>query len=208
MTSQAQFDRAEREFTRADHLPLAKQPLDGLEWRYKTLATDPTLPTSMRQVAERRTADLAVRIDARRQMLATDRQAAADAAREQALAAEQRELADRVKSQQVATYAAVGTLRVSSLQQSGPTLYRLTDPNSGNTLIYVRTTDRTTYDGLLGQFIGVRGNVTVDAATRLRYVTPTAADVVEVAKVNNGVVAAFTPPSLLARGPVATAGSN
>ncbi len=206
LTAREQFDRAETEFARLSAMPLDKQPLDGLKWRYKTLAKDASLPSSLRQTAASRQSALALRIEARGQFIEANRVATEAAAKQKALTAEQQELTERVKEQEVTTFAAVGTLRISSLQQSGTTLYRLTDPNTGRTVIYVRSNDPK-YAGLLNQFVGVRGMITQDAALSLRYVTPTDAGPVDMAKVNNGISAAVTPPSLLAKGATASVGN-
>ena len=66
---------------------------------------------------------------------------AESAKRQQALKAEQQELADQIKKNDVALYAAVGTLRTSSFQSGQTTLYRLTDPQTGRTVVYVRSND-------------------------------------------------------------------
>jgi hypothetical protein len=205
LSAQEQFDRAETEFARISSLPLEKQPLEGLKWRYKTLANSTALPAALRQVAEGRESALALRIDARGQLVEANRSATEAASRERALTAEQQELSQRVKDQEVATYAAVGTLRISSLQQSGPTLYRLTDPNTGRTLIYLRSNDPK-YADLMNQFIGVHGAITQDEALSLRYVTPTDAEAVDAAKVNYGISAVVSPPSLLPKSSTASVG--
>jgi hypothetical protein len=205
LTSRQQFDRAEKEYARISALPLDKQPLDGLRWRYKTLAADTSLPGSYRQTAASRLAALTLQIDAQAQLAATARQAAEAAAREQALTAEQQELAERAKQEAVTTYAAVGTLRVSSLQQSGPTLYRLTDPVSGRTVIYLRSSDPK-YAALLNQFVGVRGSIMQDGNLSLRYIAPTDAEVIDQAKVGNGIGATVIPPSLMAKGTASVGG--
>ncbi len=201
------FDSAEVEFARVTKLPLEKQSLDGLHARYATLANNAGLPASLRAVAQNRAAALAVRIDVRKQLADANASAVAAADRQKAAAAEQDELAQRVKAQQVVTYAAVGTLRVSSLQQSGPTLYRLTDPATGHTLIYVRSNDAK-LGGLLNQFVGVRGPVVREADVDLQYVTATDVDPVDVNSVNRGVNAEFVPPSLIARSAGQAAAAN
>jgi hypothetical protein len=207
LTPQQQFDRAELEFARTEKQPLASQPLEGLRWRYKTLASNTTLPRSERQLAQSRMAVLNLRIDARQQQVAQAQALAQAAERQRSLLAEQQELAQRVKQQAVTTYAAVGTLRMSSLQQSGATLYRLTDPGTGQTLVYIRSNDHK-YTDLLNQFIGVRGQIVTDADLSLRYVSPTEVETVDVNKVNNGIVAAISPPSLLTARSEASAGGN
>ena len=59
-----------------------------------------------------------------------------------------------MKQKDVKVYTAVGTLRTSSIQQGGQIMYRLTDPQTGRTVCYLRSDDPK-YGTLLSQFIGV-----------------------------------------------------
>ena len=86
--------------------------------------------------------------------------------------AEQQELAERLEQQEVQVFTAVGELQPSSLQIGGGTLYRLVDPATGRTEIYVRTTD-TKITAMMGQFIGITGEPTTDPQLSLRLIEPT-----------------------------------
>jgi hypothetical protein len=120
------------------------------------------------------------------------------------LGVEQQEIEDRIKKNDVEFYTAVGTLRTSSLQAGPQTLWRLTDPASGRTVIYIRSDDSklTQY---IGQFIGVRGDVSTDSQLSLRIITPTVFENVNPAKVGSSVASQIVPPSLL---PAGTASNN
>ena len=207
LTPRQRFDLAEVEFARCSKLPLDRQPLEGLRWRYRTLAATTTLPSSIRQTSLARVDTLNLRIDARQQLAEATRTAKLADDRQKSLVQEQQELSDRIRTGQVTTYAALGKLRFSSLQQSGATLYRLCDPTTNRTMVYLRSNDAK-YAGLVDQFIGVHGQVTADPTLSLRYVTPTDAEVVDVAKVNNGVTAPISPPSLMPKPAEASAGGN
>src|SRR5438046_10451362 len=75
-------------------------------------------------------------------------------AKQVALQAEREELEQRIKATGVQYYTAVGTLRNSSLQVGNQTLYRLTDPNTGRTLVYIRSSDPKIIN-FMGQFVGI-----------------------------------------------------
>ena len=59
---------------------------------------------------------------------------------------------------------------MSSLQQGNATLYRLTDPATGRTIVYLRSNDPK-YASLLNQFVGVRGDLTSDERLRMKIIT-------------------------------------
>src|SRR5690606_10958390 len=92
--------------------------------------------------------------------------------RKLALNAEKQELEERIEKNQMTVYTAVGTLRTSSLQNGQQVLYRLTDPGTGRTLVYIQTDDAK-YAGLIGEFVGVNGPVSQDTAQGIKYISPT-----------------------------------
>jgi len=120
-----------------------------------------------------------------------------------ALQAEREELEGRIKNSGVKYFAAVGTLRVSSLQQGGGTLYRLTDPKTGRTVVYLRTDDQK-IGTFLNQFIGVQGDMSTEQAINLKVVTPTSFEPVDQSKVNISIAAQIVPPSLMPTGTAST----
>jgi hypothetical protein len=75
-------------------------------------------------------------------------------------------------------------------------MYRLTDPNTGRTLVYIRSNDPK-YAGLLNQFIGVKGDITEDPNISLKMISPTDVEAVDQSKVNTTVSATLIPPSML-----------
>ncbi|HSV15231.1 MAG TPA: hypothetical protein VLI90_13310 [Tepidisphaeraceae bacterium] len=206
-SAEAQFDTLESAFLDATNQPLDKQPIDDLLTKYTELSKNSDLPISMERIAEMRIGTLKLRADARTQYLDAQKMQAEAKERQQALKAEQEELAQRVKDNEVQIYAAIGTLRTSSLQQAGQTLYRLTDPGTGRTLLYVRSTDPK-IAGMLNQFIGVRGEITEDTTMSLKIITPTETTSVDQSKVGTTITAQVIPPTLLPKAPTASISGN
>ena len=196
VVAENEFDATEASFLDAANMPIDKQPIDSLLSEYSTLSKNSALPTSMQRIADLRIGTLKYRAEARSQYLDAMKMEADAKAKQLSLEAEQQELVQRVKEQDITIYSALGTLRTSSLQQAGTTLYRLTDPGTGRTLLYVRSDDPK-YAGLLNQFIGVRGDISDDAAMSLKVMTPTLAEAVDASKVNTTVTADVIPPTML-----------
>jgi hypothetical protein len=206
-TAEAKFNELEDAFLDSTRLPLDQQPIDQLISQYTTLKADPSLSSSMRRLADRRVAMLKVKLTARKDLLETQQKQAEAKEREASLRAENDELKNRIKETDVKVYSALGTLRLSSLQQSGATLYRLTDPGSGRTLLYIRSNDAK-YTDLLNKFIGVDGDITEDSNMNLKVIVPKATDVVDPAKVNANVTATVMPPSMLPKTSTASVVGN
>ncbi len=207
------LQKLEADFSAASSMPLADQPIDALLAGYEGLASSPTVPEPTRKMADARAATLKARAEAREQFLAFQKQQAEEASKMQAQAAERTEIETRIKEIDVRVYAAVGTLRASSLQVgNGPAssrtmLYRLTDPATGRTVVYLRTADPK-YPEMLGQFIGVKGDITPDGQLNLKVINPTVTETVDPGLVNSRVAAEIVPPSLAAKAPTASAGGS
>jgi uncharacterized protein YgiM (DUF1202 family) len=201
-SSDVLFDQLEAEFLTASKQPLDQQPVASLFKQYQDLSAHSDLPESMRRIADRRIATLKLRSEALEELKKARAADAAAAKLQQARVAEQQELEQRIKANDVKIYTAVGTLRTSSLQNSNETLYRLTDPNTGRTVVYIRSSDTKTA-GLLGQFIGVKGSITTDAAG-MKIITPTDVEAVDQNLVGTKVAAQLLPPSLLPKASAST----
>ncbi len=197
------FGQFEADFIALSRQPLGDQNIAALSAKYQSIAKADDLSDTLKQVVQLRIATLAARTESQKK-LAEARRLQREAEQKQlALTAEQQELQERLKASDVEIFTAVGTLQPSSLQIGGGTLYRLTDPATGHTVVYIRTNDAKV-TGLMGQFIGVKGDATTDSQLSLRIITPTDAKVVDPAKVNSTVAAEIIPPSLLARQASAT----
>jgi hypothetical protein len=204
--AQSEFDHLEAQFATDSAKPLEDQDPATLSTGYDQLAKGALLPDSLRKIAEYKAAVLKARADDRSEFLAVKKEQAEMNAKVAALRAERDELEIRVKQNEIKAYTAVGTLRASSLQQGQQTLYRLTDPASGRTVIYLRTNDMKLGE-LMNQFIGVKGTATDDTQLSLRVIDATDFEPVDQAKLYTSVMAEIVPPSLMPTGPQASSGN-
>jgi uncharacterized protein YgiM (DUF1202 family) len=194
-----QFAALEDKYAEVTKKPLEDQSLTDLITGYQAVDKADGLSDTLKHVADVRLATLKVRADSQAKLLEA-RRVEKDAAEKQlAMQAEQQELQERLNQTEVKIFAAVGTLQPSSLQTgNGGTLYRLTDPASGRTVVYIRTNDPKVAN-LTGQFVGVKGDSATDTQLSLRVITPNDVESVDPAKVNTTVAAEIVPPSLMAR---------
>jgi uncharacterized protein YraI len=202
----AKFDDLEAKFKEASGKPLVDQPLEALTAGYSSITGQPGLTKQMQRIADARLAALKVRGEARESYLVLKKGQQEAETKRQALMAEREELQERIKQTDVKVFTAVGTLRTSSLQLGGGTLFRLTDPETGRTVVYLRSADASV-SALINQFIGVKGDLSGDPALNLKVINnPTGAEVVDQTKVNGSIAAQVVPPSLLPKIPTASTG--
>lgn len=192
----AEYTKLEKQFEEATKKPILEQPLPELLAGYQKVIDADDLPESMRQISAIRVASLKVRNDAREKFLAVKADQQKMQEKQQSLVAEREEIEDRIKQNDIQLFAAIGTLRTSSLQMGQGMLYRLTDPASGRTLCYLRTNDPK-YAQLVGQFIGIRGTITSDSQLKAIVDNPREYKNVEPSQVNIKVAAQIIPPSLV-----------
>ncbi|MGH7213278.1 MAG: hypothetical protein ACREIT_00645 [Tepidisphaeraceae bacterium] len=203
-TAGAEFDRLETAFAAASNKPIEEQALPELLAGYEKLSKTQNLPGSLLHIVDLRLTTLKVRSEAREQYLAVKKSQQEAQQRQLALKAEREELEQRIKEKDVKVFTAVGTLAASSLQQGRETLYRLTDPATGRTIVYLRTNDEKVLL-LLGQFIGVRGEVVMDEQLKLSVITPTMYEPADPTKIGSRIAAQMIPPSLVPKpGPAAS----
>jgi len=193
--AETNYGKVETDFTAASQKPLVDQPLSDLQARYQKLLTS-ALPDAEKETVRFRLAVINVRLNAQGKLNDLAKAEADAAVRDRALKAEHSELEDRLQSNSVTLYAAVGTLTTSSLQAGPQTLYRLTDPATGHTVIYVRGSDA---DALkcMGQFVGVRGETSTDDQLNVRVIDFTAMEQVDPNDINGKIIANLVPPSLM-----------
>ncbi|MBC7784491.1 MAG: SH3 domain-containing protein, partial [Burkholderiales bacterium] len=191
---EAAFDVLDARFEAASRLPLEEQPVDELLASYQKVISDKKVPESMLRIAEFRLKGLNVRRDARAQYLETRKVRDDLANRAKPIEAEGQEIDQRIKDAQVQQFTAVGTLRQSAVPYGGRTLYRLTDPTTGRTVVYINTADANVirYEGL---FVGVRGEVTDDPARRLRFIVPTETTQIDPALLIKGSITSKLVPA-------------
>lgn len=207
VSADVEFDRLEAELREASKLPLTRQPVPTLLAGYTKLIANPELPESMRRIAELRVQTLTVHNDNYTMALAHEQELKDRDAKRRALAAEGDELMERLKKTGIIFYSAIGTVRPSSLQGGDGTLYRLTDPMTGRTVVYIRSTDDSLAK-MTGLFVGVQGDIIEDPDLKLKVITPTTIEPVDQRNVNRSVTAKISPPSLLPGGVLAGSSSG
>jgi hypothetical protein len=194
-----QFDKLEAEYAAADEKPITDQPVAELKNGYESLLKSDSLADSMRRIAEVRVATLKMRYDAKQEYVAFKEVEDKNAERRKSVIAEGDEIKDRMAKHAVTVYATVGTLRTSSIQHAGSMLYRITDPETGRTIAYLRTTGSTPLS-LLGQFVGVKGDITDDSDMNVKMIdNPKTVEAVDQTKINSSIAAEILPPSLFSR---------
>ena len=187
---------AEATYAAAMDKQIDEQPIDELLAGYDSIKSAP-LPGTLVRVIDQRLATLKMRRDARAEFLAVKKSQEEASKRSMALRAEREELEQRIKENDIQVFTAIGQLQASSLQLTGRgVLYRLTDPATGRTIVYIRSDDASLASSI-GQFIGVKGQVITEATSNLRSITPTAFEAVDASQVGTKVAAQIIPQSLL-----------
>jgi len=197
LSADAQFDALEAEFADVSTKKIDEQPIDELMASYQKLIASNELPESMKRIADYRVKMLGVRNDAKKEYLAALAEQKKAEDRIQAARAEREELAETIKKTDVTLYAAVGTLQTSSWQNGNGLLYRLTDPATGRTVVYIRASDTSKYGAMIGKFIGVKGEITTESALSMKVVVPTDAKEVDPNALYRTIASQVVPPSML-----------
>jgi hypothetical protein len=202
---EAAFEKAEAQFAALGN-KLAVKPIDDLIKQYeKVIAAEKLAPTLV-QIAENRLETLKIRAQSAAELAKAQEQQEQMRKKQIALQAERKELEEQLAQKSVAVYTAVGELQASSLQLGAKTIYRLTDPANGRTVVYLRSDDGKIVT-LMGKFIGVKGELSTESQLSLRVITPTAFEAVDPTKLGKGVTASVVPPSMVGtEGTASTAG--
>ncbi|HEV8606365.1 MAG TPA: SH3 domain-containing protein [Tepidisphaeraceae bacterium] len=200
---QAEFDRLESEFSAMAGRSLDELPIPTLLAGYEGLLRDDHLPITMRRVAQAKAASLRVKAHARAELLALRKSQEESESKLAALRGERTEIQARLTDQIIA-YTAVGTLKPSTVQIGAQTLYRLTDPASGRTLCYVRSSDAK-FGAFLEKFVGIKGDLVSEPQLSVKALLATDVAAVDPAEVTRKVSAQIIPPSLLTAKPPAPA---
>jgi hypothetical protein len=182
---------------------LDELPIPTLLAGYEGLLRDDHLPITMRRVAQAKAASLRVKAHARAELLALRKSQEESESKLAALRGERTEIQARLTDQIIA-YTAVGTLKPSTVQIGAQTLYRLTDPASGRTLCYVRSSDAK-FGAFLEKFVGIKGDLVSEPQLSVKALLATDVAAVDPAEVTRKVSAQIIPPSLLTAKPPAPA---
>lgn len=194
--AEAEFRRLEARFNQMMDQPVEEQPVVELLGGYRELKGNERLSSTARRMADFRVRYLEV-AQKQQEELKSAKQAESDfTARQAELDREREAIERRVRETSVAVYTAVGQLQTSSVQRDGQPLLRLVDPADGRTLVYLNVTDAA-QRSMVGQFVGVRGEVAQDDRLALKVIEPSELNTVEQAKVMRGVTARIYPPSIV-----------
>jgi SH3-like domain-containing protein len=205
--AEAEFDRIEAALKVSLEKPLDQQPLADLLAGYESLLKSNSLSVPMRRISEIRLIGLRGKAQAQQELLAMRKQQQESTQKIETIQAERKAIEDKMAGG-VTIYTAVGTFQASTLQFGKGTLYRLTDPATGRSLCYVRTDD-SKVNTFLEKFVGVRGELGNDPQISLQIVSAIEIATIDPAKVNKGISAQISPPSLLTkRTEQATTGDN
>ena len=193
-----QFDRLEAVYAEVGRQPIDQQPIADLLAGYQRLVDGKKLPESMTQLCTLRVTSLRARAEAREQYEQFKTLQASMQDKQKPLVAEAVELQERVEQNQSKRFAAAGVLRPSSLQGGGKRLLRLTDPQSGRTVIYLRSNDAQ-LAAMDGQMIAVAGDVQTDERMKIKSIEPQSYEAVSASDLTGGsIVVDVMPPSILA----------
>lgn len=188
------FDAVEARFAQAAGQSIIEQPVAELLAEYRSLVADAEFPPNARRVADVRIQTLTIRNDVLTDYLAAREAQQRIGTRNTDLLAEQAELERRIADGPV-QFTALGRLTTSSLQIGGTPLYRLVDPGTSRTMLYVRSAGAQA-PNLLDQFVGIDGTVSFDSNIRLTVLDPKTIQMVEPSMVNVKIFADRTPPSM------------
>ncbi|CAN5690562.1 hypothetical protein BH09PLA1_BH09PLA1_19690 [soil metagenome] len=206
--AETEFDKLEVAYAEMTKQSLDEQDIASALKTYEQLAKpDAGLPETLRRIAEAKAGYLKTRVKDKEEFIAVMKQQEEMKQKQMALKAEREELEQRLRAADMKYYAAVGVLRPSNLQTGQSTLYRLTDPANGRTVVYIRSDDGK-IGSFIGQFIGVKGEPATDAQLSLRVISPTEYEPVDPSKLYTKVASQIVPPSLMPGGETATTGGE
>ncbi len=193
--AEADYDKAETDFAAASAQPLENQPLADLISRYTALSANNNLPVTLRRNADRRLAALKSRVDAQNEILAVKKLREESNERIAKLKAEQDTIQQHLNGIGLRLFTALGNLESSALEQNGAPLYRLTDPATSHTIIYVKSDN--SLPAKVGTLVGVKGDILADETLGVKVITPTAVETVDPSAVGKTVSAQLMPSSML-----------
>jgi hypothetical protein len=191
----------DEQYAEAAKLPLEEQPLEELKQQYTAklaiAEADPVLAGVVGALKIRlQTIELRQEVLQQKLGLEADREKMAQ--RQRSLEEESKELEERAESSRVTKYAAVGQLQPSTLQVGEGALFRLCDPATGRTLIYLRADSETAKNLArhLERFVGVKGESSRDEDLNLNFIRIAELVPVDPKDVFKSVAAEIIPPSL------------
>jgi hypothetical protein len=197
----AEIRELDARYAEAAKLPLEEQPLEQLKQEYAAklviAEADPTLASTVDALRARVTA-ITFRQEALQDLLALQAMREEKTKRQKVLEQEERELAERAEQARVTVYEAVGQLQPSTLQVGAGSLFRLCDPATGRTLIYLRAEGDVAKSLArnIEQFVGIKGETAIDEDLDLKFIKVSEVAAVNPQHVFKSVAATIIPPSL------------
>lgn len=194
--AEKEFDALEAKVEAAMKLKLEDQPLDELLAGYQKIVAAKTTSPAQLRIAQFRIERLTLQKDMLAKHKETEQMRAQIAAQLKPIEAENQEIAERVKATEIKHFTAVGTLRPSALVYGGRSLYRLTDPQSGRTVIYINSDDPAVIRHE-GMFVGVRGEITDDTTKAIKFIQPKEVEQIDPSLISRGKIASPLLPASL-----------
>lgn len=148
--------------------PVETAEVDPLKALYQELADNQEAPEAIRHRAGQRARQLDVWSSIQRRKIELARaQARSEVTTEQAEAV-------RLAILHAREYAAVGRLDASTIYDGRrlPLLFRLQDPGTGRTIAYVQPSEDFELVTMLGQLVGIAGDIVYDGGLRLNLIKP------------------------------------
>lgn len=168
VTRRATWTDLESQWEAVRQQPQATAELDALRARYNELAASAPAKSSLAHMARTRAEQLGLLQEAQRQA--------------QELAAVRGKMSERTRAmyeliieiQKSADYVAVGILNASVVYDGKtlPQLYRITDPQTSQTIAYVLPNESLAMGMMLGTLVGVKGGKEFDSALNLNVISP------------------------------------
>lgn len=186
------YDEADRAWREAMTKSLEEQPLDELLVKFEALANNENLPVTLRKQAISTVGFIRARAETKKELMAIKKSQDELAAKLAPLRQQNQELQNKFRQLDMTTYTAVGQLQTTTLQEAGYSLMRLVDPQTGYTLVYLRSADA----ALVGQFVGVKGEIVKDSSLKVQLIAPKTIVTVDPATVGNGITAEIMPQSM------------
>jgi SH3-like domain-containing protein len=191
-----EYDRLNASYEAMQKQPIEERGISDLRASYETLVARPDMPEGLRRAARNRVAILKVLEQQQSEIVAARKDAAAFRTKLAETENQRRQIEQRMKNAGVAVFTAVGQFQNSSIQQGDKPLFRLVDPANGQTVVYIAT-ENPQHIGMVGQVVGVRGEVVSDQRLSVKVISPSAVEAVDAQRIARGVTAIYMPASFM-----------
>ena len=187
----AKFRSLEEQFKQTQKQPLDQRPIQEMLDGYQALLDGGDLPAISVPRARLQVKYLGALALTQKDMLDAQSLNKQLATKQTEFDTQQKQIEEKIKSSGVQVYAAVGKLDISTIKKDETPLLRLIDPGTARTLVYIQPNEKVR--NLIGQYVGVRGEVVKDERLGVNIIDPTEAATIEAAKIGIGAVAPIQP---------------